>query len=181
MSETAAPFDLLQQLAERVHTDALPLPERAQADDSWRALACELGQSALLVAMESVAEVTHPPATTRLPGVKPWVRGIANVQGEILAVVDLHRFFALPDAPNPRTVRMLVITQGEVRMGLLVDRVLGIRQVATHQVRDQTTESGAAALAPCLAGAALVENTWTDIFDPARLIASPAFNQVTRH
>ena len=46
----------------------------------------------LLTRMGEVSEILDPPDYTRVPGVKDWVVGIANVRGSLLPLMDLKGF-----------------------------------------------------------------------------------------
>lgn len=81
------------------------------------------------VPMDRVVEVGRPPALTRVPGLPDWVLGLANWRGRVLAVLDLAELLAGPSTP-PRPGsrppgRLLVLTDGSTRVGLLTDGVDG--------------------------------------------------------
>ena len=175
MSDSANPFELLKALARRIEDQALPIPERSSQDDSWQAVAFQLDNAAMLINMSAVDEVSPQPAVTRLPGVKRWVRGIANVRGEVLTIVDLHELFELSGSRNPAFNRVIAIAQGETRLGVVVDRIIGMRQVATQQVRQEPSEGCPEAMKACVSGAVLIDDSWMDIFDPAKLITNDNF------
>lgn len=72
-----------------------------------------------------VREVLRPPPVTRVPGAAAGVRGVAQVRGTVMAVVDLGlRLGLAPVRPPGR----LVVVWGPDReaVGLLVDRVEGV-------------------------------------------------------
>jgi chemotaxis signal transduction protein len=53
-----------------------------------------------------------------------------NVRGEVIAVIDLPAFFGLDGEPGPADARRVVFVHlPEGRVGLVVDEILGIRQV----------------------------------------------------
>ena len=59
---------------------------------------------------------------------KTWIRGIANVRGQLLPVVDLRAFLGGGATNTNRSTRVLVAHHREVPAGLLVDEVLGFRR-----------------------------------------------------
>jgi len=179
MSDSINPFELLKTLAQRIEDNALPVPERSSRDDSWQAVAFQLDNATMLINMGSVDEVSPQPPVTRLPGVKRWVRGIANVRGEVLTIVDLHEFFELSGSRNPTFNRVIAVSQGETRLGVVVDRIIGMRQVATQQVRQEPSEECPEAMKDCVSGAVLIDDNWMDIFDPEKLITNENFLNVS--
>ncbi len=165
-------------MADRVAQKAPPLPEISTTDDSWRAVAFQVGGIPLLIKMNSVTEVSHPPPVTRLPRVKRWVRGIANVRGEILAVVDLREFFDLTGAITPAHSRVIAVEKGETRLGMVVDRIVGMRQIRSRQVGEHSSDRCPESLKTCVSGSAEMDGIRVDIFDPEKLITHKNFSQV---
>jgi len=84
-----------------------------------------------LVAREETREVLSVPTSiTRVPGAKAWIRGLANVRGQLLPIVDLRQFIGSGVAPATRNTRIVVVNHREIPAGLLVDEVLGFRRFA---------------------------------------------------
>ncbi len=76
-----------------------------------------------------VQEVIALRELTPLPGAPRFVAGIVNVRGRIVSVVDLKAFFGLPARGLPDLNRVLVVSDGRIEFGLLVDSVTGMRRV----------------------------------------------------
>ena len=78
--------------------------------------------------MGQVIEVGPVPPTTPLPQVPPWLLGVSNLRGEVLALLDLRLFLGQPpQAANDRD-RMLILQAGSAQLtaGLVVDQVFGV-------------------------------------------------------
>ncbi len=89
-------------------------------------MAFRLSSESFLAAREETREVlSYPSVVTRVPGSKPWIRGIANVRGQLLPVVDLRAYLGGGMTTTNRSTRVLVANHREVPAGLLVDEVLG--------------------------------------------------------
>ena len=67
---------------------------------------------------------------TRVPGAKPWIKGIANVRGQLLPIIDLRQFLGSGTTPVSRNTRIVVVNHREIPAGLIVDEVLGFRRFA---------------------------------------------------
>ncbi|MHB1565674.1 MAG: chemotaxis protein CheW [Acidiferrobacter sp.] len=120
-------FSLLVQMQTEVRARAPSLPEQAAAAPMWTGLGFRLDDLALLVALDQIAEVLGRPETTRVSGTKRWVKGIANVRGTLLTVIDLAEFFGKSPVPVDDRTRMMVVHVGEFSTGLLVNEVLGLK------------------------------------------------------
>jgi chemotaxis signal transduction protein len=65
---------------------------------------------------------------------------VVNIRGDIYSVVDLHRFFGLPDAggkPESGLVSayLVVVETAEIDLALLVDEVLGVETISANRVK----------------------------------------------
>ncbi len=171
----AAKLDLRafqQELATR-----LAAKTAAQVEQSRLGLACA-GQQ-WLIRLADAGEVIALPQTASVPLTKPWYLGIANIRGNLYGVIDFAGFLghALePIASGTSQTRLVLFGPrvGELRAGLVVHRVLGLRNLAELQPGDPASD------APSWYGARWVENngaTWQEI-DLARLSQDAAFLQV---
>ncbi len=91
-------------------------------------LVVQAGGRLYAIPSESVREITSMPTVTRLPGASPEVRGLANLRGQLFAVLDLaHRVTGEPStAPEPDVVVLAVDGKS---LGLLVDEVREVMPV----------------------------------------------------
>ncbi|MGH8445266.1 MAG: chemotaxis protein CheW, partial [Solimonas sp.] len=89
------PFAILERLEERLQAARLDASGSGQSH-SWTGLGFRLGAHWFVAPREDVREVIAPPRVTRVPNAQAWVGGLANVRGELLAIIDLPRFFDLP-------------------------------------------------------------------------------------
>lgn len=82
-----------------------------------------------------IREICPLPEITELPGTLPSLRGIVNFRGEILPVMDLKKFFDLPDK-GLTDFNKIIILQGEgTEFGLLVDAVIGVRELTAKEIK----------------------------------------------
>jgi chemotaxis signal transduction protein len=75
------------------------------------------------VDLRNMAEVVQNPQITRVPGLPDWVLGVTNLHGEIISVVDLHRFLSLESPASALGALMLVARAGDQVIGLMVHEV----------------------------------------------------------
>lgn len=128
-SLVATPFELLLEMERRARAMHAGQSDEGQTGHEWVGVSFRLGGESFLVAREETREVLSVPALlTRVPGARAWIRGLANVRGQLLPVVDLRSFLGGGSAAISRTARILVANHREVPAGLLVDEVLGFRK-----------------------------------------------------
>lgn len=72
---------------------------------------------------------------TPLPGVPPFVLGIVNVRGQILSVVDLKKFFDLPENGLGQLNKLIILCNEQMEFGILADDILGARTIALDAIQ----------------------------------------------
>lgn len=79
----------------------------------------------LLCALENskVREISGLRAVTTVHHAAPHVRGVVNLRGQIMTVLDLGVRFGIGPVPDDRKARVLVVHTGDEDIGLVVDSV----------------------------------------------------------
>ena len=173
------PFELLLALEARAVAAEAPAGA-AVVTDEWVGVAFRLGTETFLAAREETREVLAVPAQlTRVPGARPWVRGLHNVRGQLLPIIDLRQFLGSGVTTVQRQSRVLVVQHREVPVGLLVDEVLGFRRFPESTFEPVPPPT----LVRCehyLAGVFRREGEAWPVFGLRRLVESPAFLAAAR-
>ena len=105
---------------------------KGQAGEQVSTLGIQLGGDLWLVEMSDISEVLPIPPITAVPFTKHWYRGMANVRGNLYSVVDLAVFMGQADVLHDGRSRILLAAQKfSFNAGLLVSRVLGLRNIRT--------------------------------------------------
>lgn len=102
---------------------------QAGSSESLEVIEFLMGYERHAIGTALVQEVLALRELTPLPGAPGFVAGIVNVRGRIVSVVDLKAFFGLPAKGLPDLNRVLVVSDGRIEFGLLVDSVTGMRRV----------------------------------------------------
>jgi len=130
-------FQRLQDIEQKSLERAKDMPSVDGATDEWTGIGFRLAGVSLLSSMGEVAEILDPPPFTRIPGVHPWVVGIANVRGGLLPLMDLKRFVTGLPTKSINTARVMVVNHNGLHTGLIVEEVQGMRHFS---VNDQAFE-----------------------------------------
>jgi len=120
-----------------------------------------LGGERYALDVECVLEIAELGELTPVPGAPGAVRGVCNVRGEVLPVLNMARLFGLGD--GIAAGRMIVIDDAGTRSGLAVDEVLDVGPAPALTEKADT---------PLLHGAALVEETLVGMIDLAALLSA---------
>ena len=123
------PFELLAELERRGRAVSAQVAQESPSSREWVGVALKMAGEMYLVAREETREVLAVPASlTRVPGAKPWLKGLANVRGQLLPVLDLRQFLGSGVTQSTRNTRVLMVNHREMPVGLMVDEVLGFRR-----------------------------------------------------
>lgn len=82
-----------------------------------------------------VREVFPISDLTPVPCTPNFVLGIVNVRGEIVSVIDLRKFFELPEAGLTDLNRVIILRSPAMTFGILADAVSGVRSVGRHELQ----------------------------------------------
>jgi purine-binding chemotaxis protein CheW len=82
-----------------------------------------------------VREVYPLKELTPLPCTPSFVLGIVNVRGQILPVIDLKRFFDLPEKGLTDLNKLIIVQAGEMELGILADAILGVRSIPLREIQ----------------------------------------------
>jgi purine-binding chemotaxis protein CheW len=94
-----------------------------------------LAQETYAVESAFVREVHPLKDLTPLPGVPNYILGIVGIRGQIISIVDLKRFFDLPDRGLTDFNRLIVLESDEMEFGLLTDGIVGLRHIEPESIQ----------------------------------------------
>jgi len=86
----------------------------------------KLGVEEYGIRIEQVKEVTITPEITRMPKTPPFIKGIANIRGDIIAIMDLEERFHITPAvtvENQKHTYTLALEAKDYTIGLIVREV----------------------------------------------------------
>jgi twitching motility protein PilI len=177
MTVISSPFALLQNIDNRSRTKALGLPQQIEVRRTWSGVGFRLGDINLLSKLDEVDEILISPVMTKIPSACSWVKGIANIRGMLLPIMDLKDFIDGVAIQKGRKTRVLLIKKGGLISGLMVDEVFGMRhffeEEHTEKVPDVSDN-----LKRYLKGAYRKGNTHWGVFNIDNLANDPKFMEV---
>ncbi len=135
-----SPFAMLQELSARSEQGRLPLPEAGTTQTHWAGLGFSLLGQRFVVPMDEVAEVMRVPQMTRLPGVKPFVYGVSNVRGRLMAVLDMALFMGSMSELPRASRRVVAVEADEQFIGFVIDESLGMQHFPSDSYEDENIE-----------------------------------------
>jgi purine-binding chemotaxis protein CheW len=110
----------------------------ATTDSAQRYLTFRLGETSYAIGILNVQEIIGLLRITPVPGTPPHVRGVVNLRGKVIPVVDLRTRFGMPVAPDTERT-CIVITQingsrGPATVGVVVEDVAQVVDLPPESV-----------------------------------------------
>jgi twitching motility protein PilI len=177
MSDLQTPFQLMAGIDQRCRAYAAGLPSQQEVVQTWSGIGFRMGDRHFVAPMGEVSEVLHEPRFTLLPGVKAWVKGVANVRGRLLPVMDLCGFFGTDLTAVRKQRRLLLVDHQEIFAGLTVDEVFGMQHFPVETFSEQPPPLEAK-IQPFIHGVFQREQPWL-VFSPHALVQHQDFIEVT--
>ncbi len=110
-------------------------PGKAEAADALELVEFLLAHEKYAVESRHVRDVCTLENLTPLPCTPAFVLGIVNLRGEILSVIDIKKFFDLPEEGLTDLNKVIVLRSGNMLFGILADAVTGVRRVPAAEIQ----------------------------------------------
>lgn len=152
-------------------THAEAAPERSSSGhSSSQFLTFVLGAEQYGVEILQVQEIRGYSAVTPIPNTPPYIKGVINLRGTVVPVIDLRARFAMEAGEYDKFTVIIVITVGEKVIGLVVDAVSDVLDIAASEIRP-APDLGAKVDTQFINGMADIGGRLTVLLDIQRLLS----------
>jgi purine-binding chemotaxis protein CheW len=122
-------------LKARAHELAREPATEVEARDLLEIVEFELAGECYGLELARVREVCAVKELTPVPCVPAFVLGIINLRGEIHTVIDLKKFFELPEAGITELNKIILLESGGTQLGILADAIRGVRRLPLAELQ----------------------------------------------
>lgn len=160
-----------------ISDEAKPAPRTTE--DADKHIVVQVSGRTFGIPMDNVHEIQRLPKVTFLPGVPDWILGVTNLRGNVVSVVDLQELLQLPETDAPAISKRLVMSHSlvdDIATGLVVDRVVGIRNVPKSKTLKPTSPVDDR-VATFLSGVFELDENLVALLDIDKLLLSEEFRQ----
>ena len=84
-----------------------------------------------IAVVESIIKVQ---AITQLPQTPDYIKGLTNLRGTVLPVIDLRIRFGLDVQKDTKQTRVIIVTMGNIKVGMMVDSVSEVLRVPDESI-----------------------------------------------
>jgi purine-binding chemotaxis protein CheW len=83
-----------------------------------------------------VREIIGLMPITTVPRTPEYIKGVINLRGKVIPVIDLRLKFNMPEAERTEETCIIVVNLGQVEVGIIVDRVSEVRDIDGKDIDD---------------------------------------------
>ena len=95
-----------------------------------------VGKEEYGVHIEDVQEVVRMPEITHLPQTDSFIKGVINLRGNIIPVIDMRNRFKMDAKDYNETTRVIVVAIEEKLVGMIVDTVSQVLEISEEEISD---------------------------------------------
>lgn len=117
-------------LKKRAKMLAVEPAKKTEAEEYIEVVEFLLANERYAVESRHVREIYPLKELTPVPCTPPFVLGIINVRGRILSVIDIKKFFDLPERGLTPLNKVVILSSGDMEFGILADAVIGAHNIS---------------------------------------------------
>ncbi|MCI8649691.1 MAG: purine-binding chemotaxis protein CheW [Anaerotruncus sp.] len=102
-------------------------------DLDGRFLTFYIGDVLYGIELANVIEIISVPLVTRVPGLPEYIKGIINLRGKVVSIIDVRLKFNQEERAYDGKTCIIVVTIHDMTVGLVVDSVAGVLSVDPNQ------------------------------------------------
>ena len=122
-------------LKERAKIFSRELEAKGEKDEYVEVLEFLLAHEMYGIELKYVREVYPLKELTPIPAIPAFVLGIVNVRGEILSVIDIKKFFDLPEKGLTDLNKVIILHSADMEFGILADSIIGVRNILLSELK----------------------------------------------
>ncbi len=124
-----------QVLRTRAQQLAKELQTAEAVSEIMEVIEFELGSEHYALPLVQVQTVCLLKDLTPVPCTPSFVLGIMNLRGEIRTVIDLKKFFDLPDTGITELNKIIIIQNDDMQLAILADAIRGVRRIRLDDIQ----------------------------------------------
>lgn len=155
--------------------------EKIVIEDTLRGrfLSFSFGQEVFALEIRYVTEIVGMQMITPVPEVPAYLKGIINLRGKVIPVVDMRIRFGKPTVDYTDRTCIIVVDIEETSVGLIVDNVEEVLSIADEKVVPPP-DSKTGVQNRYIKGIGIVENKVILLLDCARLLSDSEIEEVAQ-
>jgi purine-binding chemotaxis protein CheW len=150
----------------------------ASRDLGGKYLTFELGGEVYGLEILKVREIMGMMDVTAVPRTPAFVKGVINLRGKVIPVIDLRLKFGMKEAERTAETCIIVAHVGEVEMGIIVDKVSEVLNIASAEI-EETPSFGTNVNTDFILGMGKVAGKVTILLDSDKVLSGQDLDTLT--
>ena len=112
------------------------------AEENLQVVAFKLRNEEYGVSILNVQEIRNLTDITRVPFAQDFIKGVINLRGSVLPVIDLKQRLGLEETPYTDDTRIVTVTVDDLHVGMLVDAVTEVLTLTAKPIDAKKAVNG---------------------------------------
>lgn len=91
--------------------------------------------------IKHIQNIVRMQSITRVPKAPYYIKGVINLRGEIIPVMNIRLRFGLPEEEDTIDTRIIIVKLGSSEIGLIVDQVKEVIDIAEENIQTVSREA----------------------------------------
>jgi purine-binding chemotaxis protein CheW len=101
-----------------------------------------VGQEEFAIPADNLIEIVASPEITNLPGLPDWIRGVVQIRGDLLSVVDLLHLLRIDrQEAQPASAYLMVLEGQHGKLGIVLNEIVSFRNIYSDELADSLDSS----------------------------------------
>ncbi|NMB32941.1 MAG: chemotaxis protein CheW [Clostridium sp.] len=96
----------------------------------------KLGDEDYGIDIQRVTTIERMMLVARVPKTPDFIKGVINLRGDIIPVMDLRARFGLPEVTETEETRIVILQMGDIPFGVIVDEVDEVLQLTDESIEN---------------------------------------------
>ncbi|MBC8016277.1 MAG: purine-binding chemotaxis protein CheW [Sporomusaceae bacterium] len=133
------------------------MTEEKQQNSEMQLVIFKLGREEYGVSILQVQEIKRITEITRVPHTPDYIKGVINLRGSVLPVIDLKNRLNLPKQGSTEDMRIIIVKVKDISVGMIVDAVSEVMTINEKDIDSPDVVAGSVS-ANYLSGVGKLEN-----------------------
>lgn len=131
--------------------------EKTFSDTEIQLVVFKLGREEYGVSILQVQEIKRMTDITRVPHTPDYIKGVINLRGSVLPVLDIKKRLSLPSQEYTDNTRIIILKIEDIVIGIIVDAVSEVMAISHENIEEPHVAVGGIS-ANYLSGVGKLEN-----------------------
>jgi purine-binding chemotaxis protein CheW len=118
------------------------MKQAAYAGEESQLVVFKLGNEEYGISILQVQEIKRMTDITRVPHTPDYIKGVINLRGSVLPVIDLKKRLNLPNDEYTDDTRIIIVNVNDMAVGLIVDGVSEVTSMGADQIDSSQSVTG---------------------------------------